>query len=153
MSMTVRQAARRAKVASPPHFDKTGATGSLQATALPAAALLPVRMDTRDGDKVQGMKKGFYTIMAAQFFSSLADNALLIVAISLLASSQAPAWMTPMLKLFFVMSYVVLAPFVGAFADALPKGRVMFVTNLVKITGCMMMFFSVHPLLAYAVVG
>ena len=99
------------------------------------------------------MNPGFYTIMAAQFFSSLADNALLIVAISVLASTQSPAWMTPMLKLFFVTSYVVLAPFVGAFADALPKGRVMFITNLVKIAGCLMMFLSVHPLLAYAVVG
>ncbi len=99
------------------------------------------------------MNPGFYTIMAAQFFSSLADNALLIVAISVLASTESPAWMTPMLKLFFVTSYVVLAPFVGAFADALPKGRVMFITNLVKIVGCMMMFLSIHPLLAYAVVG
>ncbi len=99
------------------------------------------------------MNRGFYTIMAAQFFSSLADNALLIVAISILVSLQAPEWMTPMLKLFFVLSYVILAPFVGAFADAFPKGRVMFITNLVKICGCLMMFFSVHPLLAYAVVG
>ncbi len=99
------------------------------------------------------MNRGFYTIMAAQFFSSLADNALLIVAISVLASVQSPDWMTPMLKLFFVLSYVVLAPFVGAFADAYPKGRVMFITNLVKIAGCLLMFFSVHPLLAYAVVG
>jgi LPLT family lysophospholipid transporter-like MFS transporter len=99
------------------------------------------------------MNRGFYTIMAAQFFSSLADNALLIVAISVLLSLQSPEWMTPMLKLFFVLSYVLLAPFVGAFADAFPKGRVMFITNLVKITGCLMMFFTVHPLLAYAVVG
>ncbi len=99
------------------------------------------------------MNRGFYTIMAAQFFSSLADNALLIVAISVLVSIQSPDWMTPMLKLFFVLSYVALAPFVGAFADAYPKGRVMFITNLVKIVGCLMMFFSVHPLIAYAVVG
>jgi MFS family permease len=99
------------------------------------------------------MNRGFYTIMAAQFFSSLADNALLIVAISVLVAIQSPDWMTPMLKLFFVLSYVVLAPFVGAFADAYPKGRVMFITNLVKIVGCLMMFFSVHPLIAYAVVG
>ena len=38
------------------------------------------------------MKKGFYTIMSAQFFSSLADNALLVAAIELLKSSGAPAW-------------------------------------------------------------
>ena len=99
------------------------------------------------------MNRGFYTIMAAQFFSSLADNALLIAAIALLATMQAPAWMTPLLKLFFVLSYVLLAAFVGAFADSLPKGRVMFVTNLIKIFGCALMFFDVHPLLAYAVVG
>ncbi|RJG06020.1 lysophospholipid transporter LplT [Noviherbaspirillum cavernae] len=99
------------------------------------------------------MNRGFYTIMAAQFFSSLADNALLIAAIALLASMDSPAWMTPLLKLFFVLSYVLLAAFVGAFADSLPKGRVMFITNLIKIAGCTMMFFHVHPLIAYAVVG
>jgi LPLT family lysophospholipid transporter-like MFS transporter len=99
------------------------------------------------------MNRGFYTIMAAQFFSSLADNALLIAAIALLIQMDAPQWMTPLLKLFFVLSYVLLAAFVGAFADAFPKGRVMFVTNLIKVVGCGIMFFSVHPLLAYAVVG
>lgn len=99
------------------------------------------------------MNRGFYTIMAAQFFSSLADNALLIAAIALLTVMKSPDWMTPLLKLFFVLSYVLLAAFVGAFADALPKGRVMFITNLIKIFGCGMMFFDVHPLLAYAVVG
>ena len=99
------------------------------------------------------MKRGFYTIMAAQFFSSLADNALLIAAISLLIQISAPEWMTPLLKLFFGLSYVVLAAFVGAFADAMPKGRVMFITNGVKIVGCMVMLFGAHPLVAYAIVG
>jgi LPLT family lysophospholipid transporter-like MFS transporter len=99
------------------------------------------------------MKPGFYTIMAAQFFSSLADNALLIAAIALLYQLQAPAWMTPLLKLFFVLSYVVLAAFVGAFADSRPKGNVMFWTNSIKIVGCLAMLFSAHPLIAYAIVG
>ncbi len=91
--------------------------------------------------------------MAAQFFSSLADNALLIAAIALLRDIEAPAWMTPMLKLFFVFSYVALAAFVGAFADSFPKAKVMFITNTIKIGGCIMMFLGAHPLLAYAVVG
>lgn len=99
------------------------------------------------------MKRGFYTIMAAQFFSSLADNALLIAAISLLIEIDAPEWMTPLLKLFFGLSYVLLAAFVGAFADALPKGRVMFMTNTVKVVGCLTMLFGAHPLFAYAIVG
>jgi MFS family permease len=99
------------------------------------------------------MKAGFYTIMAAQFFSSLADNALLIAAIKLLHELQAPEWMTPALKQSFVVSYVVLAPVVGAFADSMPKGRVMLITNAIKVFGCMLMLFTLHPLAAYAVVG
>jgi len=110
------------------------------------------------------MKRGFYTIMAAQFFSSLADNSLLIASIALLAQLDGPAWMTPLLKFFFTISYVVLAPFVGPLADALPKGRVMLITNSIKIAGCAMMFFYdllpipgapeyLTVLLAYAVVG
>jgi MFS family permease len=99
------------------------------------------------------MPFGFYIIMAAQFFSSLADNALLVAAIAALVLMQSPEWFTPMLKLFFTVSYVLLAPFVGAFADSMPKGRVMFITNLVKVAGCLMMLFGMHPLLAYAVVG
>ncbi|MPW17270.1 lysophospholipid transporter LplT [Paraburkholderia sp. CNPSo 3157] len=99
------------------------------------------------------MKKGFYTIMAAQFFSSLADNALLIAAIALLKDLHAPNWMTPLLKLFFVLSYVVLAAFVGAFADSRPKGRVMFVTNTIKVVGCVVMLVGAHPLFAYGIVG
>ncbi|MCU9956202.1 MULTISPECIES: lysophospholipid transporter LplT [Burkholderia] len=99
------------------------------------------------------MKKGFYTIMAAQFFSSLADNALLIAAIALLKDLHAPNWMTPLLKLFFVLSYVVLAAYVGAFADSRPKGRVMFITNSIKVVGCMIMLLGAHPLIAYGIVG
>ena len=99
------------------------------------------------------MGSGFYIIMAAQFFSSLADNALLVAAIALLMQADSPPWMTPYLKFFFVISYVVLAPFVGAFADRLPKGTVMFLANTIKIAGCALMLFDLNPLAAYAVVG
>ena len=99
------------------------------------------------------MSRGFYIIMAAQFFSSLADNALLVAAIALLMQDAAPSWLTPYLKFFFVASYVVLAPWVGAFADRLPKGQVMFLANAVKIVGCVLMLWGVDPLAAYAVVG
>ncbi|HEX2543751.1 MAG TPA: lysophospholipid transporter LplT [Ramlibacter sp.] len=99
------------------------------------------------------MKRGFYTIMAAQFFSSLADNALFIAAVELLKSGRAPTWQAAALVPMFALFYVVLAPFVGAFADARPKGQVMFVSNAIKVVGCLMMLFGVHPLLSYAIVG
>jgi len=99
------------------------------------------------------MKRGFYTIMSAQFFSSLADNALFVAAVELLRTDGAPEWQRAALVPMFALFYVVLAPFVGAFADALPKGKVMFVSNAIKVVGCLMMLFGSHPLIAYAVVG
>ena len=99
------------------------------------------------------MKKGFSTIMSAQFFSSLADNALLVAAIELLNASRAPTWHVAALPSMFALFYVLLAPFVGAFADAVPKGKVMFVSNAIKVVGCLMMLFGTHPLMAYAIVG
>jgi MFS family permease len=99
------------------------------------------------------MKRGFYTIMSAQFFSSLADNALFVAAVELLRTGGAPEWQRAALVPMFALFYVVLAPFVGAFSDALPKGKVMFVSNAIKVVGCLMMLFGSHPLMAYAVVG
>ncbi|KQP03573.1 lysophospholipid transporter LplT [Pseudorhodoferax sp. Leaf265] len=99
------------------------------------------------------MKRGFFTIMSAQFFSSLADNAIFIAAIELLRASGAPDWQRAALVPMFALFYVILAPFVGAFADALPKGKVMFLSNAIKVIGCLMMLFGSHPLMAYAIVG
>src|SRR5436190_10601723 len=110
------------------------------------------------------MKRGFYIVMAAQFFSSLADNALLIAAIAMLALLDGPPWLTPLLKFFFTIAYVVLAFLVGAFADSMPKGRVMFITNTIKVMGCALILFNEFlslatlpaywlVLFAYAVVG
>jgi MFS family permease len=99
------------------------------------------------------MKRGFYTIMSAQFFSSLADNALFVTAVELLKSNGSAEWQRAALVPMFALFYVVLAPFVGAYADSRPKGEVMLLSNSIKVVGCLMMLFGVHPLLAYAVVG
>ncbi len=99
------------------------------------------------------MKRGFYTIMSAQFFSSLADNALFVGAVQLLRNNKAEQWQQAALVPMFALFYVILAPFVGAFADSLPKGRVMLFSNFIKIAGCLLMLFGTHPLMAYAIVG
>ena len=99
------------------------------------------------------MKRGFFTIMSAQFFSSLADNALFVAAIQMLRTDGSPAWQQAALVPMFALFYVILAPFVGAFADSMPKGRVMLISNFIKVTGCLLMLFGTHPLMAYAIVG
>lgn len=101
----------------------------------------------------RGENLGFYIILAAQFLSSLGDNALLFGAIALLKQREAADWQVPALQQSFVFAYIALAPFVGAFADALPKGRVMFISNAVKAAACTLMLLGLHPLLAYAGVG
>jgi MFS family permease len=99
------------------------------------------------------MKRGFFTIMSAQFFSSLADNALFVAAVQLLITSKAPEWQQAALVPMFALFYVILAPFVGAFADSMPKGRVMLISNFIKVLGCLLMLFGTHPLMSYAIVG
>jgi MFS family permease len=99
------------------------------------------------------MNLGFYTILLAQFLSALADNALLFAAIALLQEINAPDWHIPLLQQFFVISYIVLAPFVGSFADAFPKGRVMFISNAIKFIGSISMLLGMPPLYAYGIVG
>jgi len=92
-------------------------------------------------------------VNAALLFMLVADSALFLAAYDMLKIANAPGWqragLVPMLALF----YVVLAPFLGAFADAWPKGRVMLMANAVKLLGCVLMLAGLHPLLAYAIVG
>jgi LPLT family lysophospholipid transporter-like MFS transporter len=92
-------------------------------------------------------------VLAAQFFSALADNALLFAAIALLKREQYPEWVTPLLQEAFVLAYIVLAPFVGPFADAISKGRVMLYANGLKLIGAACMVAGLNPLLAYGLVG
>jgi MFS family permease len=99
------------------------------------------------------MKRGFYTLMSAQFFSSLADQALFVAAVELIKSEGGPEWQRAALVPIFALFYVVLAPWLGACADAYPKRSVMFASNAIKVGGCLLMLFGAHPLFAYAIVG
>lgn len=99
------------------------------------------------------LPQGFRALIAAQFCSSLADNALLIVTIALLAERGLPPWWAPLLKFGFTVSYVVLAPFVGPLADAVPKARLMVWMNGVKAAGVVALLAGIHPVAAFVVVG
>jgi LPLT family lysophospholipid transporter-like MFS transporter len=92
-------------------------------------------------------------VLIAQFLSALADNALLFVAIALVRSQHHPEEWVPLLQGFFVLAFVLLAPFAGPFADALPKGRVMLLANGLKFFGPAAMLMGIQPLMAYGLVG
>lgn len=99
------------------------------------------------------MPRNFYFLLTVQFFSTLADNAFLIVAIARVFELAAADWMIPILKLSFIMFYVLLAPFVGPLADAIPKGRVMLIANFLKVCAVILMLVGLDPVVAIGIAG
>jgi MFS transporter, LPLT family, lysophospholipid transporter len=97
--------------------------------------------------------RGLIATLCAQFLSALADNALIFAALALLRKASYPDWAGPLLQEFFIITYVVLAPFVGVFADINPKGRVLLYANMVKLAGALGMCLKLNPFLSYAIVG
>jgi MFS family permease len=92
-------------------------------------------------------------LLGVQLLTALADNALLIVALALLAERGARDWMDPSLRISLYLSYVLLAPFAGTLADSLPKGRLIGMVNLAKLGGCALLALGAHPLFAFGAIG
>lgn len=104
--------------------------------------------------RVAGLwSRGMVAVLAAQFLSAMGDNALLFCTLALLKSEFYPEWTQPLLQEFFVGAYIVLAPFAGPLADALPKGRVMLLSNGLKLAGALGICVGLNPFLAYGLVG
>lgn len=98
-------------------------------------------------------RRSFRLVLAGQFLGSLADSALLLVAIAFLIERHSGDWATPALRIVFYLAYVALAALAGALADAVPKRRVLLATNLVKLAGCAALLLHMHPVVAYGLVG
>lgn len=100
------------------------------------------------------MSKHIYPLLIAQFLSAFADNAILFTVIALvMQTAQPPGWYVPALQSVFLVAFVLLAPWVGAFADNHAKSRVLIVANLIKAAGAGMLLLKVEPLIAYCIVG
>ncbi|WP_410013673.1 lysophospholipid transporter LplT [Sodalis sp. C49] len=99
------------------------------------------------------LSRPMLAVMSAQFFSAFGDNALLFATIALIKEQQYPAWSQPVLQMLFVAAYIVLAPFVGQFADNFAKGRVMMAANSLKLAGALLICFGFNPFIGYCLVG
>lgn len=97
--------------------------------------------------------RGMYATLGAQFLSAFGDNALLFAALALVRQESYPAWSGPLLQAFFVGAYILLAPLVGVFADARPKGSVMLYSNALKFVGGLGLCLHMNPFASYALVG
>jgi MFS transporter, LPLT family, lysophospholipid transporter len=92
-------------------------------------------------------------VLASQFLSTFADNAVLFLAIALLKAGGSPGFHIPYLQESFVAAFICLAPFVGPFADAWPKGRVLTLGTGIKLVGALMLFAHGNPFFCYGAIG
>lgn len=100
------------------------------------------------------MNKDIYRVLTTQFLTAFADNAVLFTAVTLVMQEmQRGSWYIPALQAAFLIAFVLLAPWVGRFADARPKPRVLFGANLIKALGAGLLFMQAEPLIAYALIG
>lgn len=100
------------------------------------------------------MNKPIYCLLVAQFLSAFADNAILFTIIALvMQSTQLATWYVPALQSVFLIAFVVLAPWVGGWADSHPKSYVLIIANIIKAAGIGLLLIPIEPLIAYAVVG
>ncbi|CAK0776211.1 membrane hypothetical protein [Gammaproteobacteria bacterium] len=100
------------------------------------------------------MNRNVYILLLAQFLTAFADNAILFTAVAMVMhTGDSPPWYIPALQGVFLAAFVVLAPWVGPFADGRPKAVVLLTANIVKAIGAGLMFLGIDPLLSYAVVG
>lgn len=99
------------------------------------------------------LPKGFYRLIWAQLISATADNALLLIAIALSIQNGIAAWWIPLLKVSYVVSYVVMAPWVGVLSDQFPKSAMMMISHMFKLLGSGLMLVFDDPRLGFALVG
>jgi LPLT family lysophospholipid transporter-like MFS transporter len=100
------------------------------------------------------MNGRLYRVLATQFLTAFADNAVLFTAITLvMQQASIGSWYIPALQAAFLVAYVFCAPWVGRYADSRPKPRVLFGANIVKAIGAGLLLFHIEPLLAYAIIG
>jgi len=99
------------------------------------------------------VNRPIYILMLAQFLSAFADNAILFTAIAMLRQGTQGGWYISALQSVFLVAFVLLAPWVGPFADRRRKPRVLMLGNAIKAIGAGLLILHVEPLLAYALVG
>ncbi|EPU3935216.1 lysophospholipid transporter LplT [Morganella morganii] len=99
------------------------------------------------------LNKGMKAVLVSQFITAFADNAILFAILAQLSARHYPEWSQPMLQMVFVLSFIVLAPFVGQIADSFPKGRVMLLSNGCKLIGAMVICVGTDPFLGYGLIG
>ena len=99
------------------------------------------------------LNKGMKAVLISQFITAFADNAILFAILAQLSARRYPEWSQPMLQMVFVLTFIVLAPFVGQIADSFPKGRVMLLSNGCKLIGAVVICLGADPFLGYGLIG
>jgi MFS transporter, LPLT family, lysophospholipid transporter len=99
------------------------------------------------------LNKGMVATMLAQFFSAFADNAIFFAILAFIKKLHYPEWSQSVLQISFVVPFIILSPFVGQFADSIPKGKAMMISNSIKLLGTACICLNISPFVGYFLVG
>ncbi len=103
------------------------------------------------------MKTPLQRLYLAQFLSAFVDNAIFFILLGLLkhhgvAAIDATSRMD-LYQAMFLLSFILFAPVVGAFAERNPKSFVLLVGNAIKAVGVIMFAVGMPAGLCYFIVG
>ncbi|KIL38052.1 hypothetical protein SD70_28865 [Gordoniibacillus kamchatkensis] len=97
--------------------------------------------------------KPLQALYFTQFLSAFADNALLFAILALLKDRAFPEYYIGVVQTCFLLAYVLLAPFVGAFADKHSKRTVLMTGNALKAAGVIGLLCGLNPAVSYSLAG
>lgn len=89
----------------------------------------------------------------AQFISAFVDNMILFIVYAVIKRDTYPDYYLPFVQGVFLLSYILLSPWVGRYADIRPKAKVLIVGNFIKLCGVTLLLINANPALSYALVG
>ncbi|MFD0676429.1 MULTISPECIES: lysophospholipid transporter LplT [unclassified Paenibacillus] len=93
------------------------------------------------------------TLLFTQFLSAFADNMILFITLAMIKKYALPDFYIGVVQGAFLFAFVILAPFVGAFADKNAKSHVLLIGNLIKAIGIVCLITGLDPAVSYAIVG
>ncbi|MBM7647873.1 LPLT family lysophospholipid transporter-like MFS transporter [Bacillus ectoiniformans] len=91
-------------------------------------------------------------LYTTQFLSALADNMILFIIVEILKQKGSEDNLG-IVQMAFLLAYVLLAAFVGPFADKNHKNQVLLIGNLIKLAGIICFILGVGEVISYFIVG
>lgn len=99
------------------------------------------------------MIKPLNRLLITQFLSALADNMILMATIHVITAKAHGNVYLGIVQAAFFIAYILLAPYAGVLSEKVPKASVLWIGNILKLVGALLLLVGLDPALSYAIVG